>query len=87
MTTFTLVNTTEGERDSKPARVGTLKEARVRLIRWLASSKYDSDGQGAVEVTGDVVDETGAVVASVVGKFIDSSNSDKPMRWAGWRDA
>lgn len=88
MKTYTLVNTTDGDGgETRTVKVDTLDGARIRLMRWLSKSEYDSDGEGDVEVTGDVQDKTGAVVASIVVTFEDNEDSDEPMVMSGWRTA
>lgn len=73
METYTITITTEGEgRPDRQVRVSNQDAAIEKLIKWIRSCDYDSDGVGDVEATGDVQDASGAVVASVTVTFTDA---------------
>ena len=74
MKNYTITITTEGEgRPDRQVRAASSDAAVEKLIKWLRSCDYESDGVGDVEATGEVQDASGAVVASVTVTFTDST--------------
>lgn len=78
MDTYTITITTEGEgRPQRQVRAASWDAAIKKLIKWLRSSDYESDGVGDVDVTGDVQDASGAVVSTVTVTFSDAPAGGK----------
>lgn len=72
MKNYTITITTEGEgRPDRQVRAASSDAAVEKLIKWLRSCDYDSDGVGDVQATGQV-EYQGAVVASVTVTFTDA---------------
>ena len=78
MSEYTIRNTTEGEQE-KWAFTGTSRGAMKRLRQMLRASDYESDGEGDVIITGDVLDVDGNVVCEVVVTFTDADDANEPM--------
>lgn len=75
MSEYTIRNTTEGEQEEW-AFTGTAEGAMKRLRRMLRAADYESDGEGDVITTGDVVDEEGNVVCEVTVAFTDADDGE-----------